>query len=120
MGDAQRSRVLVVEDESLISLLIEEMMLDCEVEMVGPATKLDEALDLAQHAHINGAVLDINLAGALTYPVADALRERGIPFVFTSGYGADGLPPRFHDVPSLSKPLNLDAFQRTLRSFTAR
>jgi CheY-like chemotaxis protein len=118
MPDEQKSRILVVEDEALVSLLIEEVMLDCGVEMVGPATKLDQALDLARNGQVDAAVLDINLAGVLTYPVADILRERGIPFVFASGYGAAGIPPRFQDAPNLPKPLNLDAFARILRSLT--
>ena len=67
-------RVLVVEDEALIAMLVEDMIHDSGGEMVGPAAKLSDAVDLARNAQADVALLDLNLGGALAYPVADVLR----------------------------------------------
>ena len=87
-ADAQKRRVLVIEDEALVAMLIEDMIHDSGGEMVGSACRLSDALALAQETQADVALLDINLGGALAYPVADVLRQRGVPIVFTSGYGS--------------------------------
>src|SRR3954449_9344431 len=102
-ADGQKRRVLVIEDEALVAMLIEDMILDSGDEMVGSACRLSDALVLAQEAQADVALLDINLGGALAYPVADVLRQRGVPIVFTSGYGSAGLIERFQDCPILGK-----------------
>src|SRR5215213_6386665 len=93
-ADGQKCRVLVVEDEALIAMLVEDMIHDSGGEMVGSAGKLTDAVDLARTAQADVALLDLNLAGALAYPVADVLRERGMPIVFTSGHVPAGLIAR--------------------------
>jgi CheY-like chemotaxis protein len=103
MTDSLRN-VLVVDDEALIAMLIEDMLLDIGCKVVGPAYALDEAVALARDADIDCAILDLNLEGVPTFPVARALRARGIPFVFASGYAAGGLGEDFDDVPVLQKP----------------
>jgi CheY-like chemotaxis protein len=95
MGEEQRCRVLIVEDEAAISVLMEDMLLDLGVEIVGPASRLDPALQLACEAGLEAAILDINIGGVQSYPVADVLRSRGIPVIFATGYGASVLPERF-------------------------
>ena len=107
-------RVLVVEDEALIAMLIEDMIHDSGGEMVGSAGKLTDAVDLARKAQADVALLDLNLAGALAYPVADVLRERGMPIVFTSGYGSAGLIERFQDCPILDKPFDQDRLEQAI------
>src|SRR5215208_1958601 len=82
MSPGQRCRVLLVEDEAAVSLLIEGMLLDLGVEVVGPATTNDAAMALAQEAEIEAAVLDINVRGTMTFPVADVLRARGMTRAF--------------------------------------
>lgn len=73
-------------------------------QVVGPANRIDEALDLARVSEIDIAVLDINLAGVRSFPVAAVLRERGIPFIFASGYGSDGLIDDYRHEIALRKP----------------
>lgn len=85
---ARRARVLVVEDEPVLALALEDMLTDLDFDVVGPAFHLDTALKLARTASLDAAVLDINLAGERSYPVADVLKRRGIPYLFATGYGA--------------------------------
>src|SRR5512134_2155638 len=80
-------RVLCVEDEALVSMLVEDMLSDLGVEIVGPVATLEEALAYAREADIDAAVLDINVGGLLTYPVAEILQARGVPIIFSTGYG---------------------------------
>jgi CheY-like chemotaxis protein len=99
-------RVLLVEDEALVSMLMEDMLADQGCSVVATAPRLDEALAHAQDLSLafDVAVLDLNLAGENTFPVAGALEKRGIPFVFATGYGAGGLPPEWRARPTLQKP----------------
>jgi CheY-like chemotaxis protein len=107
-------RVLVVEDEALIAMLVEDMIHDSGGEMVGPAAKLSDAVDLARNAQADVALLDLNLGGALAYPVADVLRQRGVPIVFTSGYGSAALIQRFQDCPILDKPFDQRSLEQAI------
>jgi CheY-like chemotaxis protein len=102
--DLQGLRVLVVEDEAAISLLLEDMLLDFGCEVVGPAARLAAALDAVQRERLDLAILDVNVAGEPIYPVAEALLERSVPFVFSTGYGSAGIKDAFRDRPVLQKP----------------
>ena len=113
-ADGQKRRVLVIEDEALVAMLIEDMIHDSGDEMVGSACRLSDALVLAQETQADVALLDINLGGALAYPVADVLRERGVPIVFTSGYGSAGLIERFQDCPILDKPFDQHSLEQAI------
>jgi CheY-like chemotaxis protein len=95
-------RVLVVEDEPVVAMCLEDMldMLGCVA--VGPAGRLAEGLVLAREEALDAAILDINLAGERSTEIAEALRDRGIPFAFASGYGA--APDGFEDPPLIEKP----------------
>lgn len=97
-------RVLVVEDEMMVAMLIEDMLGDLGCETVGPVGRIEDALAIANEAAIDAAVLDVNLNGHETYPVAEVLARRGIPFIFATGYGAGGLADRFSAAPALQKP----------------
>ena len=97
-------RVLVVEDETLISMLFEDILADLGCEIVGPAMNIRQATDLATSADIDVAVLDVNLGGDPIFPVAEILDGRGVPLVFSSGYGAHGLPDQWQARPTLPKP----------------
>jgi CheY-like chemotaxis protein len=110
-----RCRVLIVEDEAVVSMLIEDMLLDFGTEVVGPVARINEALRLAHEADLDLAILDINIAGETTYSVADVLRARGIPFVFATGYSSDGIPDRYKDIATLKKPFAFKTFEKTLR-----
>jgi CheY-like chemotaxis protein len=106
----RKHRILVVEDKAMISMLLEDMVLDCGGELVGPVARFDDALALAHKAEFGVAVLDLNLNGILSYPIAEVIRERGIPVIFATGYGADGLLDRFRDCPTLQKPFSQQDF----------
>lgn len=97
-------RVLVVEDEMLVGMLVEDMLAEIGCAVAGVATGLDDALSLARDAEIDFAILDVNLDGRESYPVAEALRARGLPFAFATGYGRAGLDGAYADVPTLPKP----------------
>lgn len=97
--------VLVVEDEMMIAMAIEDMLRDLGCEVV-KASRIKRALQLAATTGLDGAILDINVAGEMVFPIARILRERGIPFVFSSGYGMGKLPPDLRDVPMLPKPFH--------------
>ena len=103
-------RILVVDDETLISALLEDWLVELGCEVVGPADCVETALALiAEHAaSLNGAILDVTLGDKDSYPVADELRQRGIPFAFSTGHGPGGLPPRFGDAITLFKPFLFD------------
>ena len=102
----QGVRVLLVEDEALVAMLMEDMLEDQGGAVVATASRLDEALAHAQDLMLefDVAVLDLNLAGENTFPVAAILEKRGVPFVFATGYGAGGLPPEWRARPTLQKP----------------
>src|SRR5436305_12924447 len=85
-------RVLVVEDEMMVSMLIEDMLSDLGCTVVGPASRLDEAMELARADGLDCAVLDVNLGGQPIFPLADLLRQQRRPFAFATGYGDAGLP----------------------------
>jgi CheY-like chemotaxis protein len=112
-------RVLVVEDEFAVLLLVEDMLRELGCQIAGTATRLSEALALAGKADCDAAVLDVNINGENVAPVATALEERGIPMVFSTGYGRSGLEPRWRERPVLQKPYRLEEFAAALRTALA-
>lgn len=113
-------KVLVVEDEALVSMLVEDMLGDLGCVVVGPAAELDEALRLATTADIDAALLDVNLGGRPIFPVADALRARGVPFAFASGYGEAGLSDDHRGAAVLQKPFREADLRRVLEGLAAQ
>ena len=103
----------------MIAMLVEDMILDFGSEVVGPVSQMKEALNMAHNAELDAAILDINVAGAVIFPVADVLRERGVPVIFATGYGARTLPPRFHNSPTLGKPFSYPSLAEALRAALA-
>jgi PAS domain S-box-containing protein len=119
-GGAQPSvvvgkRVLLVEDEMLVAMMMKDMLTDLGFSVVGPFSRIAEALPVAKSDDLEAAVLDINLNGELVYPVAEALVTRGVPVVFVTGYGAESIDGRFAEVPVLQKPIE----RQVLESFFA-
>lgn len=102
--DLKGMRILVVEDEAMIAMALECTLEGFGCEVVGPATCLDDAIVLARDQTMDGAILDVNLAGKKVFPVAEILAERNIPFVFTTGYGSAGVREINQDRPVLQKP----------------
>jgi CheY-like chemotaxis protein len=101
------TRVLVVEDDALISLMIEDFLADLGCQVAASCARLEDGLAKAGNLAFDAAVLDINLGGQLSYPIAELLGARNIPYIFATGYGLAGLPPPFSRVPVLSKPFGL-------------
>ena len=104
MSALAERRVLVVEDESLVAMLLETMLEDLGCVTVGPVASVDEALGVAAGGDIDAALLDVNVAGTPVFPVAEALEARGIPLVFSTGYGEGGLPEQWRGRPTVQKP----------------
>ena len=107
-------RVLVVEDEMMVSMLIEDMLTDLGCTVIGPAARLDEAMELASKGGIDCAVLDVNLGGQPIFPLADYLRAQGAPFAFATGYGDAGLREVDRGSPVLQKPFREGDLARVL------
>jgi DNA-binding response OmpR family regulator len=106
-ADLHGLRILVVEDSVLIADLIVDTLCDSGCTAVGPAPRLAQGLMLAAAEPLDGALLDINLAGEWCYPIAAALGARGVPFAFLTGYGDVGVPDEYRNVPRLTKPFTM-------------
>ena len=112
----RRLRILIVEDEMLVAMNIEDMLLDLGHEVAGLAGRLGPALALAGEAMFDAAMLDVNLAGEPSFPVAALLVERGIPFLFATGYGRAGIEDRYRDRPILQKPFRIAELAQALEA----
>jgi CheY-like chemotaxis protein len=110
------ARVLVVEDELLVSWMVQDMLTDLGCQVVGPASSVAQALDAVAAGDIDLAVLDVNLNGEMSYPVADALAAVGVPFVFSTGYQRSGLQEAYRTLPMLQKPLQGPDLRDTLKT----
>lgn len=118
----QGLRVLVVEDEALVAMLLEDMLGDLGCQVVATASRVDPAVLVARDPGqpIDVAILDVNVAGESIAPVVQALADRGVPFVFATGYGASGAPEGFRDRPTLQKPFGMNEVESRLREATSR
>ena len=114
MNDLANRRILVVEDETIIAAFIEDILISLGCEIVGPASKLETAIRLAREEPCDAAFLDVTIRGGQVFPVAEILRERGIPFVLASGYGEWALPDAFRGNPRLQKPFTSAQLEEAL------
>ena len=120
-SDLDGFRVLVVEDEALVAMVIEDMLAGFGCKVVGPAGDVDKALELVDAAGIDGALVDVNLGGErLGFRVADALASRAIPYVFASGYGRSILTGPHLDVPVLPKPFDEQMLREAVQNLIRR
>jgi CheY-like chemotaxis protein len=113
-------RVLVVEDEPMIRLLLDDMLADLGYTMAAEAGRLDEALAKAKDGAFDVAILDVNLNGQPITPVVEVLVERGVPFVFVSGYARRGIPEMHSQAPLLQKPFQVDGLASALAAIAAK
>ncbi len=109
-----KKRVLIVEDEVLVAMLVEELLERMGFEIAAATSHIDEALELARTLDFDVAMLDINLNGRQSFPVAEVLRSRGIPFLFATGYGESVPGSAFADVPLVQKPFSREALKAAL------
>lgn len=113
-------RVLVVEDEPMIRLLLDDMLADLGYTMAAEAGRLEEALAVAKDGEFDVAILDVNLNGQPITPVVEVLNARGVPFVFVSGYARRGIPEQHSNIPLLQKPFQPDGLARALASIAPK
>jgi two-component sensor histidine kinase/CheY-like chemotaxis protein len=116
-ADAQGpGKVLVTEDEPLVALMISELARDLGYEIVGPCSSLSEALYSCAVHDLAAAILDVNLAGEMVYPLAASLRQRDVPFLFVTGYAPERIDPTYSDVTVLQKPIDPAVLKDALTS----
>ncbi len=105
-------RVMVVEDEALVAMAVAETMTELGYSVVGPFSRVNDAIAALNDEPVAAAILDINLDGQLVYPLAEVLSSRGIPFIFVTGYGTESVDRRFAGITVLQKPIGRQALQR--------
>ncbi len=119
MTQPAQARILVVEDEYLIRMLLEDMLTDLGYSVSAAVGTIAEASAFAESGDFELAVLDVNLDSEPIYPIADILAKRGLPFVFVTGYGENSLAEPYRDRPALQKPFQVEQLQKTLAQLLA-
>ncbi len=109
-----RGSVLLVEDEVMIRMMVADMLEELGYRVVAEAGDIAEATRLAETVDFDIAILDVNVNGKVISPVAEVVANRGRPFIFATGYGAQGLPEEFRDRPTLQKPFQMDTLAEVL------
>jgi len=112
--NSEPKRVLLVEDDSLVAMLVEDMLDETGYALHANPTTVPSALKAVAAGGFDVAILDVNLAGEPVFPVAEALDAAGLPFVFASGYGAGGLPEAWKGRPIAAKPFRVDELETAL------
>ena len=109
-----RRRILLVEDETIIAMMMKEMLADLGYDVAETAAQIQSARLAAENGAFDLAILDLNLGGNATYPIAEILQSRRIPFVFSTGYDSAALEPRFAEAPRLQKPFEYEDLQAVM------
>ena len=112
------SRILIVEDEPLISMMLADWLAEMGHQTVGPADSLDAAMKLLDNENFDAALLDVNLRGMRSDAVADALIARGVPFAFATGGSSEIVDPRFKGIAAVAKPYDFDAIRGLAEKLT--
>jgi CheY-like chemotaxis protein len=115
-NSATSKRILVVEDELMIRMLLQDMLADLGHTLAGEAGGIEEAMTLAKQSEFDLAILDVNLNGQPISPVVEVLVARGLPFVFATGYGQRGVPEPYRATPTLQKPFQADALAKAIEA----
>jgi len=116
VSDLTGLQVLVIEDESVVAMLMEDILVDIGCEVIGTASRFDEAIEKLKSLAFDIVILDVNLNGRPTFSIADSLAEQGVAFVIATGYGATSLPEPLQSVPFLQKPFRQRDLERALRA----
>jgi DNA-binding response OmpR family regulator len=112
-------RIMIVEDEYLLGISMYDELEAAGATVIGPVGSIDDALHVLASCEIDVAVLDVNLQGLHVYPVADVLRNVGVPFIFATGYEREFLPERYRSAPCVQKPLDLASLCGTIQDLIA-
>lgn len=112
------TRILIVEDEMLIAMLLEDMVVDLGHAVVGPYHTFDTALHALAEANYDMAILDVNLGSHSSLPIADELQRRGVPFAFATGHSREHLGPRFFDAHVIAKPFDERSLDAAIKALT--
>jgi DNA-binding response OmpR family regulator len=115
-SDLAGRRVLVIEDETMVAMLLQDMLADIGCEVIGSASRFNDAIEKAKSLTFDLAILDVNLNGQRTFPIADVLADRGVSFLFATGYGAGSLPATYDKAAILQKPFQLRELERAMRA----
>lgn len=116
MPEFQDLRVLLVEDDVLLAMEMEDFLTDLGFDVIGPFGKLEESLEASDREHLDGAVLDLNLRGELSFPLIEKLTEDGVPVVVCSGYvDLPGMNKRLSAVPCVAKPCDNSMLIKAMR-----
>ena len=110
-------RILVVDDEPLIAMLVQDWLVDLGCEVLGPAHTVDDAMALIDGSSIDGAFLDVSLGSGNSYGIAEALQSRSVPIAFATGHGAASIDPRFSTAITIAKPFDFASMERVVASF---
>jgi DNA-binding NtrC family response regulator len=111
---------LVVEDELMIRMLLDGMLKELGYEVAGEAGRIDEAVALAKEAKFDVAILDVNLNGQPITPIVEILIQRGLPFVFATGYGQRGVPEAYRQNVTLQKPFQVEALAQAIEAVVSK
>lgn len=115
MAKFSGSRIFVVEDETLVLFNLEDILAELGCSVVGQAMRLEQAINLAQSVgEVDAAILDVNIGGATVFPAAEILAQKGVPLLFATGYGREGLPPEWQDHAVIVKPYSPQDVERAL------
>lgn len=106
--------LLLVEDETLVGMMMKDTLTELGFHVIGPLGRIDEAIAVLERQPFQAAVLDVNLRGEMIYSLADEIANRGIPFIFVTGYGSEAIEKRFADIPVLQKPVDQAVLRRVL------
>lgn len=120
MSELSGLKALIVEDEGSVAFMIEDMLLELGCTIDASIGRLEDAKRIANTATVDFALLDVNIHGQPVFPVAEILRKRQIPFVFSTGYGATGVFDDFRDYPVLGKPFSIDVLQQKVTAALGR
>jgi DNA-binding response OmpR family regulator len=115
--DMDGLRILLVEDNFLIASFLQRLLNDWGCQVIGPAPSVTQGRQLASTEQLDGAILDINIVGGDSIPVASVLQQRGCPVIFITGYGSPpGLPPSLTEIKRITKPIDEDVLQELIRA----
>ena len=115
-GSVSGKRLLLVEDEALVGMMMKDSLTELGFSVIGPFSRIADAMQAAREETFQAAILDINVKGEMIYDLADAIAARDIPLIFVTGYGSEAIEERFKTVPVLQKPVDRTALERVLVS----